>query len=84
MVADGSGNDAAVGRAPWVFISYAHEPRSLAPAMVTNNPRVHLFLAGPLGLALLLGHRWNRERPTVVYEDVQNELTYEAAFTLDA
>jgi CBASS immunity sensor of nucleotide second messenger signals len=49
-----------------------------------NNPRVHLFLAGPLGLALLLGHRWNRVKPTVPYEDVQNELTYEAAFTLDA
>lgn len=49
-----------------------------------NNPRVHLFLAGPMGLALLLGHRWNRVKPTVVYEDVQDELTYEAAFTLDA
>ncbi len=49
-----------------------------------NNPRVHLFLAGPMGLALLLGHRWNRIRPTVVYEDVQNELVYEMAFTLDA
>ncbi|MGH3922582.1 MAG: SAVED domain-containing protein [Pseudonocardiaceae bacterium] len=49
-----------------------------------NNPRVHLFLAGPMGLALLLGHRWNRVKPTVVYEDVQNALVYEAAFTLDA
>jgi hypothetical protein len=49
-----------------------------------NNPRVHLFLAGPMGLALLLGHRWNRVRPTVVYEDVQDELVYELAFTLDA
>ncbi|MFE5286044.1 hypothetical protein ACFRAQ_13870 [Nocardia sp. NPDC056611] len=26
----------------------------------------------PMGLALLLGHRWNRLRPTVVYEDVNN------------
>lgn len=49
-----------------------------------NNPRVHLFLAGPMGFALLLGHRWNRARPTVVYEDMQDKLVYEAAFTLDA
>jgi len=30
--------------------------------------RIHLFLATPGGLALLLGHRWNALRPTVVYE----------------
>jgi len=47
-------------------------------------PRVHLFLVGPLGLAALLGHRWNRVKPTIVYEDVQGEHTYEAAFTVDA
>lgn len=29
---------------------------------------IHLFLAAPAGLALLLGHRWNALRPTVVYE----------------
>lgn len=49
-----------------------------------NHPRIHLFLAGPMGLALLLGHRWNRVRPTVVYEDVQSDVVYEQAFTLDA
>lgn len=37
-----------------------------------------------MGLALLLGHRSNRVKPTVVYEDVQDELIYKAAFTLDA
>lgn len=29
---------------------------------------IHLFMAVPAGLALLLGHRWNALRPTVVYE----------------
>jgi len=47
-------------------------------------PRIHLFQAGPMGLALLLGHRWNRLRPTVVYEDVATERIYEKAFTIDA
>ena len=46
-------------------------------------PRVHLFLAGPMGLALLLGHRWNRVAPTVVYEDLA-ALGYDAAFTVPA
>ncbi len=33
-----------------------------------RNTEVHLYLATPAGLALLLGNRWNRVRPTVVYE----------------
>jgi SMODS-associated and fused to various effectors sensor domain/TIR domain len=51
-----------------------------------SNPhrRIHLFLAGPLGIALLLGHRWNCLRPTTVYEDVRRQPRYEPAFTLDA
>jgi hypothetical protein len=49
-----------------------------------SAPRIHLFQAGPMGLALLLGHRWNRLRPTVVYEDVATEQIYEKAFTVDA
>jgi SMODS-associated and fused to various effectors sensor domain len=50
---------------------------------VRDHPRVHLFLAGPMGLALLLGHRWNRIAPTVVYEDLA-ALGYEAAFSISA
>jgi hypothetical protein len=46
--------------------------------------RVHLFLAGPGGLALLLGHRWNRVAPTVVYEDLGPGRGYVAAFTIAA
>lgn len=48
------------------------------------TPHVHLFLAGPMGLAALLGHRWNRVRQTTIYEDVQTELMYEPAFLIDA
>jgi hypothetical protein len=36
-----------------------------------------------MGLALLLGHRWNRIAPTVVYEDLA-ALGYEAAFRVSA
>jgi hypothetical protein len=49
----------------------------------TGPTRVHLFLAGPLGLALLLGHRWNRICKTIVYEDLSHE-GYQAAFTISA
>lgn len=50
---------------------------------VKGCPRLHLFLAAPMGLALLLGHRWNRVAPTVVYEDLA-ALGYDAAFTVTA
>jgi hypothetical protein len=50
---------------------------------VRDHPRVHFFLSGPMGLALLLGHRWNRIAPTVVYEDLA-ALGYEAAFSMSA
>jgi hypothetical protein len=45
---------------------------------------IHLFLAGPGGLALLLGHRWNRARPTIVYEHLGPGRGYTPAFTADA
>lgn len=47
-----------------------------------QHPRVHLFQAGPMGLALLLGHRWNRVAPTVVYEDLGHRRGYDASFHL--
>nr|WP_260611430.1 SAVED domain-containing protein [Streptomyces sp. WAC04770] len=45
---------------------------------------MHLFQAGPMGLSLLLGNRWNRLRPTTVYEDVNAHQVYEKAFVIDA
>ncbi|MEV7683078.1 SAVED domain-containing protein [Streptomyces sp. NPDC088341] len=45
---------------------------------------MHLFLACPMGLAVLLGNRWNRLCQTVVYEDIKIDDGYEAAFTVEA
>jgi hypothetical protein len=57
--------------------------RDAARRAAHGHPRIHLFLATPMGLALLLGHRWNRVAPTIVYEDLA-ALGYEAAFTISA
>jgi hypothetical protein len=48
----------------------------------TSGRPIHLFQAAPLGLALLLGHRWNRVAPTYVYEDLNPG--YAHAFTVRA
>jgi hypothetical protein len=57
--------------------------RDAARQTTRGHARVHLFLACPMGLALFLGHRWNRVAPTVVYEDLAS-LGYEPAFTVSA
>ncbi|MGO9296701.1 MAG: SAVED domain-containing protein [Streptosporangiaceae bacterium] len=57
--------------------------RDAARRAAHGRPRLHLFLATPMGLALLLGHRWNRVAPTTVYEDLAAQ-GYEAAFTVSA
>lgn len=55
--------------------------RDQARKSTRGAERTHLFLAGPMGLALLLGHRWNRvTAATTVYEDLGGP-GYEAAFT---
>lgn len=36
----------------------------------TGATKVHLFLSGPAGVALFLGHVWNRLPPTQIYEDL--------------
>ncbi len=45
---------------------------------------LHLFLAAPAGLALLLGHRWNALRPTTVYEHLGTGRGYEPTFVVPA
>jgi hypothetical protein len=57
--------------------------RDAARRAAKGHPRIHLFLAAPMGLALLIGHRWNRVAPTIVYEDLK-DARYEAAFTVSA
>ncbi len=78
----GGPRDNAVG-SPEEACALAVSMRDAARRAVRGHRRVHLFLAGPMGLALLLGHRWNRIAPTVVYEDLA-ALGYEAAFTVSA
>lgn len=57
--------------------------RNVVRSASRGYAQVHLFLAGPLGLALLLGHRWNRVPPTTVYEDLVHA-GYQAAFQISA
>lgn len=40
----------------------------MAKVRETGTTRVHLFMAGPAGVALLLGHRWNVLPAVTVYE----------------
>ncbi|WP_431233186.1 SAVED domain-containing protein [Mycolicibacterium psychrotolerans] len=48
-----------------------------------NAESLHLFLIGPLGLAVLMGHHWNRVTTTHVYEHLGGP-DYVHAFTVDA
>jgi hypothetical protein len=57
--------------------------RNAVRQQVRGHTRVHLFIAAPMALALLLGHRWNRVAPTVVYENLE-AAGYEAAFSVNA
>jgi SMODS-associated and fused to various effectors sensor domain len=43
--------------------------------------KVHLFLATPAGLALLLGHLWDRMPDTQTYEDLASR-GYQPAFLI--
>lgn len=82
--ADGADDQAVAGAGQ--AVAYAQQIRDLVRLELDGRPgtrRVHLFLAGPGGLALLLGHRWNRIRPTVVYEHLGPGRGYTRAFTVD-
>lgn len=48
-----------------------------------HTASLHMFLIGPLGLALLLGHHWNRVTTTHVYEHLGGP-NYVHAFTVHA
>jgi len=51
-------------------------------AVASGAPRAHLFQAGPLGLALLLGHVWNRMPETQLYDDLGAGRGYTPTFRL--
>ncbi|MCA2178979.1 SAVED domain-containing protein [Nonomuraea glycinis] len=82
--AEGPNDQSVAG--PGQAVAYAQSLRNAVRAQLESTPaeRVHLFLAGPGGLALLLGHRWNRVAPTTVYEDLGSGHGYTAAFSIDA
>jgi hypothetical protein len=61
----------------------AYGIREAVRPLVRRHPHIHLFLAAPMGLVLLLGHRWNAMAATTVYEDLVQH-GYEAAFTIVA
>jgi hypothetical protein len=82
LAAPGGARDNAVA-GPEQACALAIGIRDAARRAARGHPRAHLFLATPMGLALLLGHRWNRITPTIVYEDLA-ALGYEAAFTVSA
>ena len=50
----------------------------------TSATRIHLFLATPGAFALLLGHRWNAMRPTIVYEHLGTGNGYTPTFLIPA
>lgn len=51
---------------------WAYEVRDSIRRLVQEYrpKRIHLFLAGPHGATLLLGHLWDRMPPTQLYEDL--------------
>lgn len=50
----------------------------------TSVAHIHLFLATPGALALLLGHRWNAMRSTTVYEHLGSGNGYTPTFLVSA
>lgn len=54
--------------------------------LIEEHPasHIHLFLAVPGGLALLLGHRWNAVRPTTVYEHLGAGSGYAGTMTIQS
>lgn len=75
---DGSVPDSAAANALAVGI------RDHLRGVTRRARRMHLFLACPMGLAVLLGSRWNRLCQTVVYEDIKIDDGYGAAFIVEA
>jgi hypothetical protein len=51
---------------------WARAARDLARKAARDHEarRIHLFIAAPQGLALMLGHHWNLTPPTTVYEHI--------------
>lgn len=80
-VPSGQAKDDAIAD-PAQAVALAVGIRDVARRAARTSPRIHLFMACPAGLALLLGHRWNRVATTDVYEDLKTE--YVHAYTIQS
>jgi SMODS-associated and fused to various effectors sensor domain len=81
-LAAGAGNQAITGPGHAVAVALAVRDEVRRLARGTGAQRLHLFLACPGGLALLLGHWWNRVPTTQLYEDLGAGRGYAPAFLL--
>lgn len=79
---DGEHDSAILGEGHAVGI--AGEVRGMVRSALSSSGggQVHLFLAGPNGLALFLGHRWNALATTVVYEHRGSGAGYVPSFVV--
>jgi hypothetical protein len=80
--AAGAGNQAVTGPGHAVAVALAVRDEVRRLARTTDAQGLHLFLACPGGLALLLGHWWNRVPTTQLYEDLGAGRGYAPAFLL--
>ncbi len=75
-------SDQAIGD-PATALAFAVAVRNTVSDLARGHDRIHLFLAGPLGISILLGQRWNRVKATTVYEDLVDD-GYAPAFHISA
>lgn len=63
---------------------WAYEVRDLIRRLVQEYrpSRIHLFLAGPHGAILLLGHLWDRMPDTRLYEDLGSTRGYSPSYLI--
>jgi SMODS-associated and fused to various effectors sensor domain len=66
---DGEPGPQSVSCGPWAA-GWARAARDQArrAASLAGARRIHLFIAAPQAVALMLGHHWNLTPPTIVYE----------------
>jgi hypothetical protein len=78
----GVGRDVVEGSAQAWGLANAILDAARAEVRATRAPALHLFQAAPVGLAVLLGHIWNRMPETILYEDLSAGRGYVPTFRL--
>ncbi|RLV49727.1 SAVED domain-containing protein [Nocardioides mangrovicus] len=72
------------GHAVGIASEIRQRVRAALAAAGGTDRRVHLFVAGPNGLAVFLGHRWNAVTTTIVYEHRGVGAGYVPSFVVQA